>query len=331
MRCVRRVVLRSSDHAADAITMPTMKFYHGTSWENAQDIQRNGFQPSADGCLGPGVYLGPYDKAKTFAENFERHGSNVGGLVQCRIHYDNPKFTQSDDTSWQAEGYDACRSDSTSRSSRPEWCVTDPSQIEVISIEQVVSGSNTVAETDEDDDDFVPYHAEHHLAEDTRFVAQTGFAEVVYDDAETEEDEQIVTTGHALPVVYNDADTDDDDPIETAGYAEYEEDECVTTGFAEVVVDSEGSGDEGGGDEADHDVGGDDDGDDDGDGDGNGDGDCDDGGDDDGDGDEGGGHDSDGGGYSDGGGGYSDGGGAGGYSDGGGGYSDGGGCSDDGW
>lgn len=31
--------------------------YHGTSWEIAQIIRREGFKPSSDGCLGAGTYV----------------------------------------------------------------------------------------------------------------------------------------------------------------------------------------------------------------------------------------------------------------------------------
>ena len=31
-----------------------------------------------------------------------------------------------DDLGWQAEGYDACRADHTSRSNHMEWCIADP-------------------------------------------------------------------------------------------------------------------------------------------------------------------------------------------------------------
>ena len=61
------------------------KFFHGTSWEGAQQIQREGFRPSADGCLGPGVYVARREKAERFARDLfqgagaPRHGKYVGG------------------------------------------------------------------------------------------------------------------------------------------------------------------------------------------------------------------------------------------------------------
>jgi hypothetical protein len=35
-----------------------LKFFHGTSWKNARQIDRNGFIESENGCLGRGVYVG---------------------------------------------------------------------------------------------------------------------------------------------------------------------------------------------------------------------------------------------------------------------------------
>ena len=38
-------------------TSESHTLYHGTSWEIAQIIKREGFRPSSDGCLGPGTYV----------------------------------------------------------------------------------------------------------------------------------------------------------------------------------------------------------------------------------------------------------------------------------
>jgi len=41
--------------------------YHGTTPENAALIMKEGFKPSKDGMLGPGVYVsGEYEKAKRY-------------------------------------------------------------------------------------------------------------------------------------------------------------------------------------------------------------------------------------------------------------------------
>ena len=71
----------------------TMTFdaYHGTSWENAQRIARDGFKPSADGRLGPGVYVADKEKATRFAKNL-RHGGENGVLIKSQVTVSNPKF-----------------------------------------------------------------------------------------------------------------------------------------------------------------------------------------------------------------------------------------------
>ena len=111
--------------------------FHGTSWENAESIERDGFVPSEAGCLGPGIYVGRCDKALRFARDAARHGGMEGGLVKVRVTIRNPKFVSSDDTTWQDEGHDACRADHTSRSEHMEWCVSDAAQLEVVQITRV--------------------------------------------------------------------------------------------------------------------------------------------------------------------------------------------------
>ena len=57
------------------------KFYHGTSLVRANQIAREGFIPSAGGCLGPGVYFARLDKSTKFAKDSRRHGGRSGGFV----------------------------------------------------------------------------------------------------------------------------------------------------------------------------------------------------------------------------------------------------------
>eukprot|EP00316_Scyphosphaera_apsteinii_P010629 CAMPEP_0119327216 /NCGR_PEP_ID=MMETSP1333-20130426/70167_1 /TAXON_ID=418940 /ORGANISM="Scyphosphaera apsteinii, Strain RCC1455" /LENGTH=72 /DNA_ID=CAMNT_0007335731 /DNA_START=62 /DNA_END=277 /DNA_ORIENTATION=- len=60
-----------------------LKFYHGTSWEAAQQIMAgDSFIESEDGCLGRGVYVAREDKARRFAEDWTRHGGTDGGLLE---------------------------------------------------------------------------------------------------------------------------------------------------------------------------------------------------------------------------------------------------------
>ena len=112
-------------------------FFHGTSWENAQAIEKDGFVPSEVGCLGPGIYVGRCDKALRFARDADRHGGDAGGLVKVRVTIRNPKFVSSDDETWQDEGYDACRADHTTLSRHMEWCINDKAPLEVLGITYV--------------------------------------------------------------------------------------------------------------------------------------------------------------------------------------------------
>ena len=49
----------------------------------------------------------------------------------------NPKFVDSNDGDWQAQGHDSCHADSTEFSEFPEWCIKDPKQIQVLKITPV--------------------------------------------------------------------------------------------------------------------------------------------------------------------------------------------------
>ena len=130
-------VLHSTDASLWLPVLPQLRFYHGTSWEAATKIAREGFKPSIDGCLGPGVYVGRRDKALRFAQDHARHGSSAGGLITTVVSFSRPKFVAGDDCGWQAEGYDACRTDGTSLSSTMEWAIANPRQVEVVEVEHV--------------------------------------------------------------------------------------------------------------------------------------------------------------------------------------------------
>ena len=106
-----------------------LRFYHGTSRANAEAILHDGFQRdfSRDvSCLGRGVYVGRPDKALRFARNKAWHGGDEGALLEVLVSIARPKFVSEDDLGWQAEGYDACRADHTSRSNHMEWCIAAP-------------------------------------------------------------------------------------------------------------------------------------------------------------------------------------------------------------
>jgi len=124
--------------APPAEPLQTHRFFHGTTWENALNIQRNGFLPSANGCLGRGIYVAREDKATRFAQQHVA-GGNYGGLVELLVTFRNPKYVIVNDISWQDQGYDACRAERTTASTNMEWCIKSPSQIEVLSITPIIS------------------------------------------------------------------------------------------------------------------------------------------------------------------------------------------------
>ena len=78
------------------------------------------------------------DKATRFAVlRAGQVGDDFGGLVELLVTFTNPKYVISNDSNWQAEGYDACRAERTTGSTNMEWCIRDPSQVHVIRIRAV--------------------------------------------------------------------------------------------------------------------------------------------------------------------------------------------------
>ena len=70
----------------DSQDLALLAISHGTSWENnAMSIRDNGFVPSSNGLLGPGIYVGRTEKALGFAKSQHRHGSDCGGLVEVAV------------------------------------------------------------------------------------------------------------------------------------------------------------------------------------------------------------------------------------------------------
>lgn len=111
-----------------------LKFFHGTTWENAVQIRGEGFIKSSDGCLGAGVYVCRQEKATKFARKRAQETGQDGGLITVLCSIRKPKFVNDNDDTWQEEGYDACRAEKTSVSPNMEWCIRDPSQITVLGI-----------------------------------------------------------------------------------------------------------------------------------------------------------------------------------------------------
>jgi hypothetical protein len=144
--------------ARATVGVEVFRFFHGTSWDTAQQILLEGFKPSQEGCLGPGIYVARYDKAEKFAKQFTRHGGKVGGLVELLVEVKRPKFVEinrfRNDSSWRDEGYDACRANRTTASEHMEWCIADRTQVKVIKITPIrcdgdMSGAAVAPEDEE--------------------------------------------------------------------------------------------------------------------------------------------------------------------------------------
>jgi hypothetical protein len=124
----------------------TFTAYHGTSWENARHIDRQGFKPSGSGLLGPGVYVvGEQDKAKAerFAKNSQRHGGTDGVLIKSEVTVSNPKYLKGGNAGAGAyAGHDAIRTGHTTMSPNPEWVIRNAKNVKPVWMEKV-SGSKT--------------------------------------------------------------------------------------------------------------------------------------------------------------------------------------------
>ena len=104
--------------------------FHGTSRQNAENIKKMGFQRSADGMLGEGVYLSRDPlKAKGYGE------------IVLRCHVQPGKTKKIDrqmhplQRSWQSHGYDSAwvpASCGMVASGLTENCVYDPKRITVV-------------------------------------------------------------------------------------------------------------------------------------------------------------------------------------------------------
>jgi hypothetical protein len=128
----------------------TFEMWHGTSKQAAENIVKNGFSASENGYLGRGVYGGYEDKARDFAKLGARHGGSEGALIKCRVTVDEGQasiVTANGDASRQR-----CKESNApavwypgppnGNVRRPEVCVRNPANIEVLSVERVECDSD---------------------------------------------------------------------------------------------------------------------------------------------------------------------------------------------
>ncbi|XP_044038531.1 uncharacterized protein LOC122869497 [Siniperca chuatsi] len=116
--------------------------YHGTTRQSAQSILATGFRQSADGMLGPGVYLSrDLQKASRYPINHPEYDKvvirvevNVGKVIAINRQghprqktWHDSRYGNVYDTAWVPPGCGMVRSD------LEEDCVWDPNQIKIMS------------------------------------------------------------------------------------------------------------------------------------------------------------------------------------------------------
>ncbi|KAI1903774.1 hypothetical protein AGOR_G00030680 [Albula goreensis] len=115
------------------------RMYHGTTKEAAENIKRNGFAPSADGMLGPGVYVSrDPEKASRYPLDVDSRDRRIlelkvdVGKVKKIDHQGHPL-----QKSWHSKGYDTAwvpPKCGMVPSGLEEDCVWDPSRIKVTKV-----------------------------------------------------------------------------------------------------------------------------------------------------------------------------------------------------
>lgn len=115
----------------------TYVMYHGTSSQNAQCILQHGFFRSADGMLGPGVYLSrDLQKASGYPRRHPEHDKVV---IKVLVSVGNVIAITSQGhpwrTTWHSYGYDTAwvpPNCGMVASGLEEDCVWDPSRIRIL-------------------------------------------------------------------------------------------------------------------------------------------------------------------------------------------------------
>jgi len=143
--------------------------YHGTSLANGESIWKTGFRPSGSGKLGSGVYLANFQKACRFARDAQGRGLGAGcAVIRVRVSIQNAKYIEGDDTlgKWQKEGYDAVRTDKTTASFHPEWCIANSSQVEITGIKRGIPNNDLDFECKSGDPEYTPTSGPLSLPDD---------------------------------------------------------------------------------------------------------------------------------------------------------------------
>eukprot|EP00438_Fugacium_kawagutii_P015368 Skav225128 [mRNA] locus=scaffold1056:6372:6962:+ [translate_table: standard] len=112
-----------------------IRAYHGTSQNNAESIRRNGFRPSSEGMLGPGVYISrDLNKVRRYC----RH--RAGAILELKVevgtvciidkqgHHNQKTWHSSFDTAWVPS---RC---SMVHSELEEACVAQPCRIQLVRV-----------------------------------------------------------------------------------------------------------------------------------------------------------------------------------------------------
>eukprot|EP00927_Polykrikos_kofoidii_P046128 TRINITY_DN40320_c0_g1_i1.p1 TRINITY_DN40320_c0_g1~~TRINITY_DN40320_c0_g1_i1.p1 ORF type:complete len:346 (+),score=18.46 TRINITY_DN40320_c0_g1_i1:82-1119(+) len=109
------------------------RFYHGTSLANASSIDRDGFRRSANGMLGPGVYVSS-DIAKARC-----YGGQNNVVFELRVDLGKVKKIDYQghplQYTWPQHGYDSAwvpPNNTMVGSGRSETCVWDPRRIAIV-------------------------------------------------------------------------------------------------------------------------------------------------------------------------------------------------------
>lgn len=141
----------------------TYIMYHGTTMKAAQKIKRYGFICSADGMLGPGVYVSrSFKKAACYPKRAKGHKLAV---LKLSVRVGRVKKIDRQDhhlqKSWHQAGYDTAwvpPNCGMVKSGRQENCVWDPKRIRVLSIQNNKGESSDEESTDDsstnEDDSF---------------------------------------------------------------------------------------------------------------------------------------------------------------------------------